>query len=226
MSSHLGHLFTTSVGRKWLVGATGLGLCGFVLIHMSGNLLLLVGPEAYNTYAHKLITNPFLYVAEAGLVAIFVVHVGMAVALAWSNRRARDTGPSRLPAVGAADRSCFAARTMILSGLLVLVFTVLHLITFKYGAHYSITHGGVEMRDLYRLVREKFSEPLYVGWYLFALVVLGAHLSHGASAVFQSMGLASVRNPLWRRLGWAFAAAIAFGFMSQPIYFALCGGKG
>jgi succinate dehydrogenase / fumarate reductase cytochrome b subunit len=106
-----------------------------------------------------------------------------------------------------------------------LVFTILHLITFKWGAYYQATYGGVEMRDLYRLVLEKFSEPLYVGWYIFALLVLFVHMSHGFSAAFQSLGFIGVRNPGLKRTGIAFAILITAGFISQPVYLFLTGGK-
>lgn len=207
--------FTRStVGRKTLVALSGLGLSGFTLMHMSGNLLLLVGAEPYNKYSHSLISNPLIYFAEVGLVVLFLLHFGLAIRLTLQNRCARPEGYRESQRE---KGTTFAARTMIYSGLLLLVFLVLHLITFKFGEHYSVTYQGVEMRDLHRLVVEKFQSPLYVGWYLFSLVVLGLHLSHGLAASLQSLGLASSVNCKVRKLGYLVAGIIMVGFMVQPI---------
>ncbi len=216
-------VFWNSVGKKQLVGLTGLGLSGFVLMHMAGNMLILVGAKAYNHYGHAIVSNPLLYVAEVGLVVLFLVHIALALSLAKDNRAARPVAPYQLPK--GEERASFASRTMVYSGLLILVFTILHLITFKYGPNYPVTYDGVEMRDLHRLVIEKFNEPLYFGWYLICLVVLGLHLSHGISASFQSLGLLSSKHPRLKCIAWGFAALVAGGFISQPFYAILCGGK-
>lgn len=213
---------SSTIGKKHLVGLTGLGLSGFVLVHMSGNLLLLVGPETYNVYAHKMVTNPLLYFMEASLLLLFMVHIGLAVQLSISNRQAQ--GEQAGPATVGEKAARFGSRSMIVTGLLIFVFTVLHLLNFKYGAHYTVTYGSAEMRDLYRLVLEKFQSPLYVGWYCFSLVVLGIHLSHGFSAAFQSLGLFSVRNCLIKKAGYLFAGLVALGFISQPIVLYFCRG--
>jgi succinate dehydrogenase / fumarate reductase cytochrome b subunit len=98
-----------------------------------------------------------------------------------------------------------------------LAFVVLHLWTFKYGEYYATSVDGVEMRDIHRLVVEKFQEPLYVGWYLLCLLILGMHLSHGVSASFQSLGLFASNHPTLKKLGLALAAVIAGGFILQPL---------
>lgn len=215
--------FTRStVGKKFLVAISGLGLSGFLLTHMAGNLLLLVSAEAYNKYSHGLVSNPLIYVAEAGLVAIFLLHMGLAISLWLENRAARD---SRYLVSPKNKGTTFAAKTMIYTGLLVLVFLVLHLITFKYGAHYSVNYNGVEMRDMYRLVSEEFQKPLYVGWYLFALVVLAFHLSHGLSGAVQSLGLASSINCKLKRATIGIVAILILGFMSQPIFMMIKGAQ-
>ncbi len=214
----------SSVGRKFLVGITGLGLSGFVLTHMAGNMLMFVGPEAYNTYGHKLITNPFIYIAEVGLLAIFFVHMGLALCLALENKKARALAPSQKPSNCEKDAR-LGSRYMVHTGILVFVFVVLHLITFKYGPYYPVSYHGVEMRDLHRLIVENFKSPLYSGWYLFSMVILFSHLVHGFSASFQSLGFFSVRNCLIKKMGWAFAFIIAGGFFIQPIYGYFYGGN-
>jgi succinate dehydrogenase / fumarate reductase cytochrome b subunit len=214
----------SSIGKKQMMALTGLGLSVFVLIHMSGNLFLLVGQETYNQYSHKLTSNPLIYFAEVGLALTFLVHIALGIRLAAANRSSRAVGPYKQPDAPAKSANV-ASRSMIWTGLLVLVFLVLHLWTFKYGAYYPVTYNGVEMRDLYRLVFEKFQSPLYTGWYLFSMLILGLHLSHGFAATFQTLGFSSVHNRRLKKVGWAFAAMIALGFFSQPIFLFVVGGK-
>lgn len=217
-------LWCSTIMRKQVVALTGLALSGFLLMHMSGNLLILAGPEMYNTYSYKLITNPLLIPAEIALVLMFVVHVYLAASLTRQNWVARPQTSGAIRG-GGEKLARFGSKSMILTGAVVFVFTVLHLITFKYGTHYEATYNGVVMRDLHRLIIEKFREPLYVAWYLIALVILGVHLSHGFSATFQSLGIGSVKWKGLRRLGWAFAFVISVGFIIQPIYVVLTGGN-
>jgi succinate dehydrogenase / fumarate reductase cytochrome b subunit len=209
--------YATSVGKKQIVGITGLAISGFVLTHVAGNMLLLCSAHAYNAYSHKLVTNPLLPVAELGLVLFFVLHVRQ-------NRAARTSRYYQLPNSDGKGSS-LAVRTAILSGLVLLAFLILHLITFKWGTHYSVTYDGVEMRDIYKLVAEKFHEPGYVAWYIFCLLLLGMHLKSGIAALFQSLGITTVRNCTVKKIAWGFAVLVTAGFISQPLYFILGGGN-
>lgn len=209
--------FSSSVGKKQLIGLTGLGICGFTLMHMVSNMLILVSRRSYNEYSHMLVTHPLIYYAEAALLGAFLLHIALTIQLAYTNRKARGVGNSQL-ATNPLKRGSFAVRTMILSGLFMLSFLIIHLATFKYGTVYSIQYNGVVVRDIWRLVVEKFQNPAYTAWYFFCLILLGLHLSHGFAASFQSLGIASVRTPWLKKLGWAFALLVTAGFMSQPIY--------
>lgn len=211
----------SSVGKKQIIALTGLVWSGFVLTHMSGNLLILMGPDTYNKYGHMLVTNPILYPAEAFLVLALLTHMFFAIRLTLENRLARAGGPSKNASCVKAAR--FGSRSMILTGLLIFVFVILHLRAFKYGPHYTTQVGGVEMRDLHRLVVEEFHEPLEIAWYTFALLVLGIHLSHGFASLMQTFGIGSVRSCFIKKIGWAFAVIVAAGFIIQPffIYFNL-----
>jgi succinate dehydrogenase / fumarate reductase cytochrome b subunit len=214
----------SSIGKKKLVGLTGLAISLFTLTHMAGNLLMFVSADAYNLYSHALVSNPAIYLAEAGLVAFFLIHVLLTVKLTMDNRAARPAGYQH--AAHGGKKTSFAAKTAILTGLLLLAFVVLHLQTFKFGPVYMTTVDGVEMRDIYTLVIEKFREPGYVAWYLLSLVLLGMHLSHGFKASFQSLGLFASNHPTIAKLGWAFAIIVAGGFITQPlaVYFFGLGG--
>lgn len=214
----LSKVLSTSVGKKWLVGLTGLVWSGFVLTHMAGNMLILVSAEKYNTYGHMLVSNPGLPLAELFLVVTLIMHMGLALKLARENRVAKGMKPAMVPTKDQCDRATFASRTMVYSGLLIFVFLVLHLITFKYGPHYKVVYGGVEMRDLHKLIVEKFKDPTYVGFYIFCLCVLGLHLSHGIASVLQTTSLGSIRNGCIKKIAYTFAAIVALGFISQPVY--------
>ena len=209
--------WSSTIGRKQMIGVTGLGLSLFTFTHMAGNMLILFSAEMYNKYGHALVTNEFIYVAEVGLVAMFLGHMVFALYLSLMNSRARTTryavfakGPKR---------TTWTQRTLWAQGLLILVFLILHLITFKYGHHYTVTYGNLEVRDLHRLVIEVFSQPIYVAWYCFALVVLGFHLSHGVGSAFQTVGINHPRyNGPIKALSIGYALVVAAGFLSQPIY--------
>lgn len=216
---------TSTVGKKYLMGLTGLIWVGFIFTHMAANMLILFSPTAYNQYSHALVTNKLVYLAEGGLVLALLVHVFYALSLTIHNRKAR---PGRYAAAGSrAKGASFASKTMAIHGTIILAFIVLHLATFKFGTWYTTTVDGVEMRDLHRLVLEVFQQPGYVVWYVVALIFLFLHLSHGVSSVFQSFGLL---HPSYQRaikcFGWTYAIVVVGGFLSQPIYVYLIHGHG
>jgi len=205
-------------GKKLLMGITGLIWAAFVFGHMAGNLLLFVSADAYNTYGHILVSSNFIYVAEAVLIAALLIHVACSVSLTLENRRARGNCRYAMNPVGPKGISV-ASKTMAIQGMLILVFIITHLITFKFGAYYETTVDGVVMRDLHRLVVEIFSNPLAVSWYTVALAFLGLHLSHGFGSTFQSLGIRTRANAeSLNKLSWTYAVVVAAGFLSQPIY--------
>jgi succinate dehydrogenase / fumarate reductase cytochrome b subunit len=168
------------------MGVTGLLLCGFVLSHLLGNLTLIIGSDAFNKYSHALTSNPLIYLAEAGLAAIFLVHLYLAIKLTLENKAARPVGYYMYKKSGRGGD--FASSTMAISGIVTLVFLCLHISGLKFGTQYSTTVGGVEMRDLYRTTVEYFADPIHVAIYVIAVVTLGIHVSHGFWSAFQSLG--------------------------------------
>lgn len=207
---------SSTIGRKQMVGVAGLGLSLFVLVHMAGNLLIFVGPEMYNKYAHALTSNPLIYVAEAGLMAIFVAHLVVATILACLNRKAKDTNYA---VAGAKTKASFAARTMWFQGVVILAFLVFHLITFKYGTYYSVMYDGIEMRDLFMLMEESFASPLYLLIYGVVLLILGTHLGHGLASSFQTLGFNGEHvDGKIKCIGKAYAVLVTVGFLMPPFY--------
>lgn len=223
MSTRLKFL-SSSVGTKLLIALTGLAMFIFLIAHLAGNLLIFVGPAAFNEYSHKLISNPLVYVAEAGLVLILLVHVFETVTNWASNRAARPQAYAvKEPTGSPRSRKTLASTTMIYSGVFVFVFTVLHLKTFKFGAWYETAEGH---RDLYRLVVEIFANPAYVVFYVISMAIIFLHLRHGISSAFQSLG---VDHPRWARnivrTGMVLALLIGAGFGIIPLVIFLAGGR-
>lgn len=195
---------------------TGLLLVLFVLVHLAENLLLYADEtgEIYDGWVALLTANKgFLYTAEIVLALLFVAHIALGVKLTLENRDARRTGyrlranhGGRTPGSG----------TMAITGLLVLVFLVIHLLDFRFGHE--------EGESMAALVKERLgSSP---GWLIYALGVLALalHLSHGVRSIFQSLGIS---HPKYDRgfqvLGWIVAVLVGLGFLSFPIAFWLGG---
>lgn len=214
----------SSIGRKQVMAVTGLMWSAFVLTHMAANLLILFDAEAYNKYSHALITNPLIYIAEAGLVLTLLLHVANGIKLTLENRSAR---PQKYAMVAAGEKAPrFQSKWMAFHGSLLLIFIVWHLVTFKFGTVYSVTYDGVEMRDLHRLVLEVFQEPFYVAFYLVCMVAVGLHLSHGFYSAFATLGLSHPRYAsLVNKFGYLYAIIVAAGFASQPIYVFFLAGR-
>jgi len=199
------------------MGVTGLLWSGFVMTHMLGNLLIFVGPDAYNKYGHAIVSNPLLYLAEAALVLTLLGHIVYGIRLKYINTAAREQKYA-LPTNGP-KAARFQSKFMIFHGSLILVFLIYHLITFKFGPHYTTVVDGVEMRDLHRLIIEVFQSPAYVAWYIVCLIGLCFHLSHGFYSAFCSLGFYHPRySVLLNRFGFVYAAVVSIGFISQPIY--------
>lgn len=222
--SNLLKYLNSSVVKKQIMGVTGLLLCGFLLSHMLGNTLIFVSPEAFNTYAYTLITNPLIYVAEAILALIFLTHIFLAIKLTIENKTARPQSYYMKQATG--HGASFASSTMPYTGFIILIFLVFHIWHIKFGANYSIVYADVEMRNLYLLMVEYFSNPLAVLWYVFAVICVGIHVSHGFWSAFQSIGFSHPKyTPALKKISVLYAMAITIGFASMPIFLYLQGGN-
>lgn len=208
---------STTIGRKYLVAITAIFWSVFVMMHMLGNMLIFVSPQVYNQYSHALTSNPLIYGAEGLLLFFIVVHIFVALGLKARNFR---TNPKLYAVRPVAEKSApVSSLTMAYSGTAVLAFIIWHLATFKYGTTYTIDYNGTSMRDLHRLVLEKFHDPFYVVLYSLAMVLLGSHLYHGVKSIFQTLGINHPRyNGFFRYFGYTYAIVVAVGFLSQPIY--------
>lgn len=220
MTSAVNHYFGSSIGRKQLVAVTGLLLCGFLVSHLAGNFLLLVGPDAFNLYAYKLTSlGALLYVVEAVLALIFVLHLGLAIKLNIENLKARG-GAKRYHLKRMTGRgTTFMSQTMPWTGLVLLVFVILHIKNLKLGTNYPTTVDGVEMRDLYRTTLEYFTSVGATVWYVVAMACAALHTAHGFASAFQSMGWNHgkyFKNV--KRLGYLYALVIGGGYAFLAVW--------
>jgi succinate dehydrogenase / fumarate reductase cytochrome b subunit len=205
--------FNSTVGRKLIMGLTGVGLLLFVIIHLIENLLLYVGPDAYNGYVARLHSfGIFLTFAEIGLFGMIIVHAIMATWITTTNRSAR--GPERYAMTkskGDPSRSNIASRNMIITGLVLLGFLIYHLLQFRFG---------VVTTDLYGAVATAFHDPVCVGIYVVVMLFLGLHFRHGFWSAFQSLGAMSpqLSKPMYC-VGLLIGVLLALGFISIPVWF-------
>ena len=217
-------IFSSTVGKKFLMAITGLLLSGFLVVHLSGNLLLYVGPEAYNEYADNLHQQAaLLVVAEVGLLALFALHLFLALQISRENRAARKVR-YRVQQSKIANRYSAVVKPetfMLLSGLAILGFLILHLVDFRFALRPDISYPAEEAERAANVLNTPLTQIVYsVG-----CALLGLHLAHGFASAFQSLGL---NHPKYESLiHWAgviFATIIGLGFLSFPLYYALMGG--
>lgn len=218
MPSRFRRVFSSSVGTKLLMGLTGLALFAYMVLHLAGNALIFAGQDVFNDYSHLLISNPLIIPIELGLLGIFLLHIYKAITMWVANKAARPVGYLTKEPAGHTSRKSVASSTMILSGIFILVFVIIHVKQFKFGSWYLTAEGG-DVRDLFRTEAEVFSSPIWVGFYVIATLLVGLHLRHGIASGFQSLG---IDHPLYTRrltaIGILFAVLIGVGLAIIPVW--------
>jgi succinate dehydrogenase / fumarate reductase cytochrome b subunit len=220
--------FKSSVGQKLLMGITGLFLILFLLVHLTANLFLLFGSDAFNTVSHFMETNPIIQIMQPILAAGFLVHMIYALILTIQNMKAR---PQKYDKFEQGHSSTWASRNMLILGSLIGTFLIMHIINFFWKMKFTgselyteVVVGGETMHNAYALVAGLFTDArlgfLYSLLYILGAFFLGLHLQHGFWSAFQTIGWS---NNVWRkRLEWignAYAIIIAGGFTIIPLYF-------
>jgi succinate dehydrogenase / fumarate reductase cytochrome b subunit len=213
-----------SVGRKIVVALSGLGLVGFVIFHMLGNLQVFQGPEALNGYSALLRNMPILlWTVRLGLLGLVTLHTGLAVHLAIRNRHARPVAY----AVRHYRKASWASRTMTLTGGLLLLFILFHLLHLTAGLIDPSVHDQLDVhghRDVYGKMVHAFSNPFFVAFYCGAQLVLGLHLSHAVSSSVQTLGFEHAAfSRLFKAAGPAVALVVVLGNLAivLAIFFGL-----
>lgn len=212
------NIYQTAVGKKWVMAVTGVGLLGFVLVHMIGNLKIYLGAEEIFHYGEALrdLLIPLmprtlvLWLFRVGLVGMFALHIHSAASLTRMNHKSNSKykGPRDMIAAN------FASRSMRWTGTIVLLFIFWHLADLTWGnVNPDFVRG-----DPYNNLVSSFERPVVAGLYIVANLALGIHLFHGTWSMFQSLGINSPRyNRLRRHLASGFAAVIVIGNLSFPI---------
>ncbi len=221
------NIYQSLVGRKWVMALTGIGLLGFVLIHMIGNLHLYEGPSRMYEYAESLRElgggllprTLILWVLRVGLLGMFVLHLHSAYTLASRSSQAADkvtvVGNKRYASRRDYVAANYASRTMRWTGPIVGLYILFHLADLTWGWWL----GGDYVRgDPYHNVVESLSTLPVAIIYIVANVALAVHIFHGAWSMFQSLGINSPKyNSLRRNLATGLAAVILIGNLSFPI---------
>ena len=224
-------IFDSSLGKKYIMALTGFGLFGFVIGHLIGNLQVFLGPEAINRYGAFLQgLGELLWVARISLLVMVLLHIWAAIKLSAENRAARPIAYENYNPTSAS----YASRTMLMSGLIIFFFIIYHLLHFTVqipGINFSnqdfkILHDAKGRHDVFAMMIVGFRQPIVSGFYIIAMTLLSLHLSHGVSAMFQSLG--------WKKKSYAtflngFATAVSIfifvGYISIPIAILLGFGK-
>ena len=201
---------------------TGLALVGFVIAHLLGNLQIFLGPEALNRYGNFLQTTPeVVWPLRIGLLAMVLLHIFAAIALTRQNRAARPVAYAHYEVVAAS----YASRTMFMSGIIVFVFIIYHLLHFTVqvpqinftGQDFRLLEDSKQRHDIYTMMVSGYRNPLVSGFYVLGIALLSLHLSHGISSLFQSLGLSNrVYMRFLDKLAIVLAIAIFLGYISIP----------
>jgi succinate dehydrogenase / fumarate reductase cytochrome b subunit len=204
----------SSVGKKLMMAVTGLAFCGFLAGHLAGNLTIYGGKDAFNSYAEHLHSlGPLITLMEWGLLIFAVIHICTGLTLFYQNFQAR---PGRYVVNKRAGGRTIGSATMPYTGVVLLVFVILHLINFHFVDKTDVT--------IYQIVSQTFESPIYVIIYILAVIVAAIHVSHGFWSAFQTIGANHPKYmPLIMLLSVAFSLAVGFGFGLLPIYISMAG---
>ena len=203
----------TSIAKKFIMALSGLFLIVFLLVHLGINLLLLSdNQDLFNEASHFMATNPLIQVMQYVLALGFLVHILSGIALTVQNSLARPDGyASNKPSAN----SSIESRTMIISGLLVLLFLILHMRNF----FYHLKFGHVPEGGDYMLVSDLFDIWYYTLIYVASFVILGFHLNHGFQSSFQSLGANNKTwMHIWKKVGTIYSVIVAGGFSVIALY--------
>ncbi len=199
------------------MAVTGLALFLFVIVHMLGNLQIFLGREVLNGYAEHLKELPaLLWPARIFLLCALVLHIFTSLSLAIENKKARPVAYAQKNTVQAS----YASRTMVVSGSLIFLFIVYHLLHFTFGLthpqYYHLTDSQGR-HDVYSMVILSFRDLWVSGFYVVAMAVLCTHLSHGVQSLFQSLGLSNEHTaPFFQKMALTAAIIIFLGNASIP----------
>lgn len=225
------NIFASSLGKKFIMAVTGFVLLLFVLGHLAGNLQVFLGAEAINRYGHFLQSNPeIIWPARLVLLAMVLLHIWSAAQLSLENSAARPVGYQEYQPVG----STYASRTMLMSGTIILVFVIYHLLHFTAQVQYINLTGQsfVDFKDsagqhnIFKMMVVGFNNCWVSSFYILGMALLCLHLSHATSSMFQSLGWKNqAYRPFLDKGARVLAVLIFLGYTSIPVAILLGYGK-
>lgn len=200
-----------------MVAVTGLMMVLFLIAHLSGNMLIYKGPEAFNHYAEFLESlGGLLWFLRIGMLTAVVLHFSFTISLVIQNRRARPVSYAK--PLHPETRS-LSTKLMPISGLILLAYIVSHLLDYSLGVLAVNPFVGELDLGLYGRVVNSFSNPIRVIWYEIAMLSVGFHLTHAVQSVFQTFGFNHAGyTPIIKKLSIALGILIAVGFALIPLY--------
>ncbi|MEX0883826.1 MAG: succinate dehydrogenase cytochrome b subunit [Cyclobacteriaceae bacterium] len=211
----------STLGKKLLMALTGLFLILFLVVHLAGNLQLLIPDEgkAFNIYAETMATNPLIRVVSILNFSFILLHVIYSIILTRHNKKAR---PVSYAVTKPSENSTWSSRNMGILGTLIFIFILVHLRGFwyelKFGEVPFATYDGVTYKDGYTIVAEAYQNVLYVIFYVVSMAFLAFHLSHGFASAFQTLGINHTKyTPFIQKLGLGFAIIVPALFALIPI---------
>ncbi len=210
--------FSTAIGKKLLMGATGLFLIVFLVVHCYINAQVFYndGGAHFNTLAHFMGTNPIIRFIEIGLMVFLLWHAILGLQLWFKNMGRRKV---RYAVKAGGKTSSWYSRSMGILGTLILLFLILHLRNFWVPNRYSQTVGTGEI-DLFSEMAEHFSNLVMVIIYVAGCFSLAWHLVHGFYSAFQTFGLTTHRyKGMIKTIGVAFAIIVPLVFAMMPVWF-------
>lgn len=212
------HAFTSSIGKKLVMGITGISLIAFLCVHVYVNALIFV-PDGYHKYevaAHFLGTNPLTRIAEIGLLLGIILHIIQGLML-WAQNRSKR--PVQYAAYAGHKNSSWYSRSMGLLGTLILIFLVLHLYHFWAPNRWQQLTTGKE-KNLYAEMEALFQNGIVVIVYVLGCISLAWHLLHGFWSAFQTLGLSTAKyRPIINGIGVAFSILVPLLFIAMPVSF-------
>ena len=207
--SWLLRFYMSNIGLKIVMALTGFAMFGFLVTHMLGNLQIFWGAEIINGYAESLHDHPtVLWPLRFGLIGSILAHIHAAVTLTSRSMAARPEGYRKL------KRSKRVETSMRLSGVVVLLFVIYHLLHLTFGT----AHGDYIAGDVYHNVTTAFSNPIIAIVYMVCNVLVGVHLFHGLWSMFRTLGVASPRyDRLARNAATVLTLTIVGGNVFMPL---------
>ncbi len=213
--SSLSKAFTSSVGRKFVMGLTGLFLISFLILHVSINALIFFNDsgETFNAAAHFMSSNIIVRILEIGLFAGIILHIVQAIMLTAQNRAAR---PQNYTYNDRSSNSKWYSRSMGLLGTLILMFLVLHLFHFWWPT--KVAFYTDQEHNTFQNMVMIFQELWVVVVYVLGVISLGYHLLHGFQSSFQTMGWNHKKwTPVVKTVGIWFSIIVPLIFALMPI---------